>query len=309
LLSLQPKVSSGGGKSRDEVISEIATGLLERNLKPFPMDEIVKRYPLDYEQCMNTVLTQECIRYNKLIKVFNQSLLDVKKALKGLVVMSAELEAMSSSLFSNQVPGLWAKAAYPSLKPLAAWMDDLVQRIAFVQTWIDGGPPPAYWISGFYFPQAFLTGTLQNYARKYKVAIDSVSFSFAIMDTEPATLQAGPNDGCYIHGFFLEGASWDPSAKVLVEARPKELYSTFPMIWLKPEVDRKTPTSGIYSCPAYKTLTRAGTLSTTGHSTNFVLMVELPSDEPCSGVFTKYCETFSAHWIKRAAALFCALNY
>eukprot|EP00965_Chrysotila_dentata_P193992 6176088-Pleurochrysis_carterae.AAC.4 len=74
-------------------------------------------------------------------------------------------------------------------------------------------------------------------------------------------------------------------------------------------VDRPPPTAGVYSCPVYKTLTRAGTLSTTGHSTNFVLMVELPSEEECSGVFSRYCETFSSHWIKRAVALFCALNY
>ena len=47
-----------------------------------------------------------------------------------------------------------------------------------------------------------------------------------------------------------------------------------------------------------------GLLSTTGHSTNFVLMVEVPSKEPCSGTFSKYVETFSAHWIKRAVALF-----
>ena len=59
----------------------------------------------------------------------------------------------------------------------------------------------------------------------------------------------------------------------------------------------------------YKTLLRAGLLSTTGHSTNFVLPVELPSLEPCSGLFSKYVETFSGHWIKRAVALFCALNY
>ena len=84
---------------------------------------------------------------------------------------------------------------------------------------------------------------------------------------------------------------------------------SFPAIHLDPKVNRKVPTKGVYSCPCYKTTTRAGTLSTTGHSTNFVLMVEVPSKEPCSGTFSKYCETFSAHWIKRAVALFTTLNY
>merc|ERR1712060_1016254 len=95
MLSLQPKVSSGGGKSRDEGIAEVALELQARNIKPFPLDEITSKYPLAYEQSMNTVLSQECIRYNKLINVFNQSLIDLLKALKGLVVMSSELDAMA----------------------------------------------------------------------------------------------------------------------------------------------------------------------------------------------------------------------
>ena len=258
---------------------------------------------------MNTVLVQEAIRYNRLIAVYNQSLVDLQKALKGLVVMSGELEAMAESLYTNQVPKMWEKKAYPSLKPLAGWIDDLVARIKFVQGWIDGGKPPTYWISGFFFPQAFLTGTLQNYARKYVVSIDTVNFDFNILKGAPEDITEAPEDGCYIHGLFLEGAAWDPDVHSLVEARPKELYSVFPPIWLHPKVDRPAPTTGVYSCPVYKTLFRAGTLSTTGHSTNFVLPVELPSQEPCSGLFSRYVETFSSHWIKRAVALFCALNY
>ena len=50
-----------------------------------------------------------------------------------------------------------------------------------------------------------------------------------------------------------------------------------------------------YRC--YKTLERAGTLSTTGHSTNFVLSLEIPT------------ETSQAHWIKASVALICALDY
>ena len=196
--------------------------------------------------------------------------------------------------------------------PLTQLMNDaliLAKRLDFVQKWVDQGPPPAYWVSGFFFPQAFLTGTLQNYARKYEVAIDSVEFDFEVLQKEGPDIAAKPEDGVYIYGLFLEGAGWDPTEHCLVESKPKELFVNFPAIHLDPKQNRALPTKGVYSCPCYKTTTRAGTLSTTGHSTNFVLMVEVPSREPCTGNFSKYCETFSAHWIKRAVALFTTLSY
>lgn len=78
------------------------------------------RYPVLYEESLNTVIIQEAIRYNKLIKVIMQTLRDLLKAIKGLVVMSEALEKMSNSLFTNAVPDVWASKAYPSLKPLGA---------------------------------------------------------------------------------------------------------------------------------------------------------------------------------------------
>lgn len=50
---------------------------------------------------MNTVLCQEVIRYNRLLSIMAVSLVNVKKALKGLVVMSEDLEALANSLFDN----------------------------------------------------------------------------------------------------------------------------------------------------------------------------------------------------------------
>ncbi|KAL5009676.1 hypothetical protein ScPMuIL_011981 [Solemya velum] len=297
LMALQPKSASGGGKSREEIMEETAKTILGQVPKPIDVEPVMEKYPVMYEQSMNTVLVQEVIRYNRLLSTIHKSLQDLLKALKGLVVMSQELENMANSLFTNSVPGMWAGKAYPSLKPLASWVLDLVTRMHFIQGWIDDGIPSVYWISGFFFPQAFLTGTLQNYARSNVISIDTISFGFKVMTESLSEVKKGPENGCYIYGLFLEGARWDATRNQLWDSKPKELYTEVPLIWLQPMSNRKAPLTGIYDCPVYKTLTRAGTLSTTGHSTNFVFSMEIPT------------EMEQKHWIKQGVAMLCALNY
>jgi hypothetical protein len=165
------------------------------------------------------VLTQELVRFNRLIAVIHASLGELKKALKGQVggglgrgccsaaraasarrragcrhsllgrmhaagggmlvwqpgararsgclrphhraaqvLMSSELERVGAAMYDGKVPGLWAAQSYPSNKPLAGYVADLVARCDMLAAWVAGGPPPVYWISGFYFTHAFLTG-------------------------------------------------------------------------------------------------------------------------------------------------------
>jgi len=66
--------------------------------------------------------------------------------------MSDELDSLSCSLFDNQVPSSWAGVGFLSMKPLASWIEDLNNRINFLNNWIDGGVPKIFWISGFFFP-------------------------------------------------------------------------------------------------------------------------------------------------------------
>ncbi|KAI6654800.1 Dynein heavy chain 1, axonemal [Oopsacas minuta] len=275
----------------------MSKSILSKIPSPFQLKKVMEKYPVMYEESMNTVLVQEVIRYNKLIQTIIQSLNDLLKALKGLVVMSQQLEEMSISLFNNTVPKVWADKAYPSLKPLGAWVDDLVERVKFIQGWITDGIPLVFWFSGFFFPQAFLTGTLQNYARRTKISIDVISFDFQVIKTPYTEVTEKSEGGCYIRGLYIEGARWSYGAHELTESRPKELYTEVPVILLMPMANRGTPDKGVYDCPLYKTLTRAGTLSTTGHSTNFVVSIELPTSMP------------QYHWIKRGVAMLCALNY
>ena len=107
-----------------------------------------------------------------------------------------------------------------------------------------------------------------------------------------------------------KGALWNRAKAALDEPRRRELHAPFPMLAMKPQRVAPPPSAGVYVCPVYKTLARAGDLSSTGHSTNFVVSVKLPSTDDCTGVLLDpLLPTFSPHWIKRGVALFLALSY
>lgn len=110
--------------------------------------------------------------------------MELQKAVKGLIVMSADLELLGRNLVNGTLPIMWASKSYPSRKPLASYVADLIERVAFFQSWVTNGIPIIFWISGFFFTQSFLTGAKQNYARRHKVAIDMVDFAFKILEDE-----------------------------------------------------------------------------------------------------------------------------
>jgi len=66
---------------------------------------------------MNTVLKQELVRYNRLLVVMFDTLKNISLAMKGLIVLSKELDEMAGQMYNNQTPELWKKPRTPLGSP------------------------------------------------------------------------------------------------------------------------------------------------------------------------------------------------
>uniref|UniRef100_A0A3Q2Z5C8 Uncharacterized protein n=1 Tax=Hippocampus comes TaxID=109280 RepID=A0A3Q2Z5C8_HIPCM len=246
LLSLQPQVTSasaaGAGPSREDKV------------RPSP--------PASWDKSEPNVLPK------------TSSLVELEKGIKGLVVMSSSLEETFNCMYDARVPPLWEKA-YPSLKPLAAWTRDLCQRVLQFSRWAEQAQPPnLFWLSGFTFPNGFLTAVLQSAARHHLAVFINQCQTGCLSNLQ---------DGVYVRGLYLEGAAWDKKATCLVEAEPMQMVCPIPAINFKPVENRKkmAKSEGVFvpTCPS------------------FVIAVELKSGN-----------VNPDHWIKRGAALLMSLD-
>jgi dynein heavy chain len=291
LVSLQPATAAIEGDSMEDKVYHICTDLLEKIPEPLKLDDIKKRWERD-SSYLKVVLLQEIARFNLLLRYTRNSLIELQKGIKGLVVISSELEKILKSLYINKVPETW-QFAYPSLKPLASWVRDLAARIKQLRDWAYGQPPIVFWISGFTYPTGFTTALLQTVAYSKQISIDSLSMDHIIIPSEESALIAQPKEGAYIKGLFLEGAKWNSEESCLCEPEPMELSWPMPIIHFKPIKDKKKNKGSVYSCPCYYYSVRTGT----GQRPSFMFYVDL-----------KCGETKADFWVKRGAALLMQLD-
>ena len=293
---MQPRVSAAaGGKTPDERAQDLCREIAAK--VPASLDKEkahASTFALGASGAMISLgvfVGQEIDRFNALLKVMRFTLDQLDKAIQGTVVMSAGLEEMASKFLLNKVPSQWENVGYPSLKPLDSWVNDLIERIDFLAKWLYNGAPDSFWVPAFFFPQGFMTAALQGHARKTRTPIDALNFKTNVRPFYEDAVKEVPEDGVNIHGLFLEGAQWSMKTSTIEDSTPGQAIVKFPVIWLEPVDVGENLEGGCYACPLYKTSTRRGELSTTGHSTNFVLFLHIPT------------EIQPDYWLRRGAAL------
>lgn len=95
------------------------------------------RAKADDPSALHVVLFQEVERYNALLLAIRRSCTELQRGIRGLVVMSADLDAVFDALYNGRVPAAWLKA-YPSVKGLGPWTRDLLLRIEQLARWAAG---------------------------------------------------------------------------------------------------------------------------------------------------------------------------
>lgn len=100
----------------------------------------------------------------------------------------------------------------------------------------------------------------------------------------------------YIDGLYLDGGRWETKDDSLIDQALGKLYFPMPVIHFLP-AESYSPKNIVYKCPCYKTSNRAGVLSTTGQSTNFILTVDLNTKSQAPDF-----------WTLRGTALLCQLD-
>jgi dynein heavy chain len=131
ILVIQPRISGGKAvKTSEEIVQDMAREIVGRLPKPMDKRKAHEKTFAFTEagQMISTgvFVGQEIDRFNKLLSVMKSTLINLDKAIEGTVVMSMELEMMFNSFMNNKVPLGWEKVAYPSLKPLSSWVNDLI---------------------------------------------------------------------------------------------------------------------------------------------------------------------------------------
>ncbi|KAL6108919.1 dnah5 [Pungitius sinensis] len=286
ILNIQPKdSSSGGGETREAVVSRLANDMLEKlppDYVPFEVRERLQK--MGPFQPMNIFLRQEIDRMQRVIVLVRNTLTDLKLAIDGTIIMSENLRDALDCMYDARIPARWKKASWAS-STLGFWFTELLERNRQFRAWIFEGRPHCFWMTGFFNPQGFLTAMRQEITRANKGwALDRMVLCNEVTKWMKDDITQPPTEGVYVYGLYLEGAGWDRRGCKLVDSKTKVLFEMMPVIRMYAE-NNGVKDSRLYSCPIYKKPVRT--------DMNYIEAVDLRTSLPPD------------YWILRGVALLC----
>jgi dynein heavy chain len=242
-----------GGMSREDFVDKTATDITKAISTCDELKFLKDSVPTPLE----VVLMQEIERFETLLKRMLANLSDLKRALKGEIGMSQNLEELLVSLFNGQLPAAWAKLAPQTEKPLGSWMDHFMRRHKQFNDWCINGDPAVFWLSGLHVPESLLSALVQASCRRRGWALDkSTLYTKVTKHTSKDEVKEKLLDGTYVEGLYLEGARWDIQQGCLARQLPKQLIQLMPLVEVIPTEANRLKLRDELPTPVYVTQLR-----------------------------------------------------
>ncbi|XP_035208679.1 dynein heavy chain 2, axonemal-like [Stegodyphus dumicola] len=138
------------------------------------------------------ILMQESEQYNALVELVSEEIKDLEESIKGKRIINQKLEELSDVMLRMEVPRHWQKA-YPSLKPLGSWIQDLKMRVEQFHDWSSSGSPPIkFWLPGFTAPSSVLNAALQISAKENDVMLRDLVWEYHVSTLDEAHIKEAP---------------------------------------------------------------------------------------------------------------------
>ncbi|KMZ99610.1 hypothetical protein PVNG_06278 [Plasmodium vivax North Korean] len=263
-----PKESAQGGKKdRHKANAEAESGknettkiiydIINRLLNELPEKIDVSDLKIEDAET-NTFMVialKESEKFNALIDCIHDTLVEIKLVLDGILNMNIKIQLSIKALLLHNIPEVWKSYSYPSKKKLLPWFEDFKLRVIFLQEWVakircNVFLPSSVWLSALFNPISFLTAIKQKFSHENKVPIDKLKLKWHVTNITKVEDLNNKNNSLYIHGLFLQGASWlinsqndsftfdmdhlseNVSYGNLVESVPKNIFFPMPLVYV-----------------------------------------------------------------------------
>jgi len=231
---------------------------------------------------LHNVLLQEIIRIQSIIELVNKSLVDIREAVDGKLMMTEDIVKSIDALYASRPPNIWMYNANGEeiswiSQTASSWFDGLITRSKKLREWLNIGPNrrPFFYLPGFLNPQGFFAAFKQE-AFKMKREMggqnSNITLNLIVLNFNPDKNETDPEKFemnmdkrkdkdlkgthyMYVYGLYIEGALWNGSLLDDPDTNSRNTIILFPIILVTGDVESNKQLSSnvfYYNCPVYK---------------------------------------------------------